>query len=68
MGHMTVACDTRYTLYMLAYIVYCLLWAKEGRNCACGNFGLSAVSKPGDIEDKTLEFSPTFTHQVFGDR
>ncbi len=29
---------------------------------------ISTVSKRGDIEDKTLEFSPTFTHQVFGDR
>ena len=28
---------------------------------------LKFVSKRGDIEDKTLEFSPTFTHQVFGD-
>ena len=53
---------------MLVCIVYGLSWAKEGRNCASGIFGLSAVSKPDDIEDKTLEFSPTFTHQVFGDR
>ena len=29
---------------------------------------ISTVSKRGDIEDKTLEFSPTFTHQVFGER
>ena len=58
--------DVQYRLRVFPCFVHCSLWV--GTICAFGICALSTVSKRADIEDKSLEFSPSFTHQVFGER